>query len=77
MELPPGAAQWAQLSLSEWDRLFAPSNHLQEQPGQPGEGAAAGLYSHDFLIHPVSGGCNYTRRCGPAQLRACLPATHS
>ncbi|KAF5830559.1 N-terminal region of Chorein, a TM vesicle-mediated sorter-domain-containing protein [Dunaliella salina] len=52
---------WAGLSLSDWDRLFSPALHLEQQQHRSGGGMDS-LYSHDYLINPVSGSCNYTRR---------------
>eukprot|EP00983_Pelagomonas_calceolata_P066310 1148973-Pelagomonas_calceolata.AAC.1 len=52
---------WAGLSLSDWDRLFSPALHLEQQQHDPG-GSMDSLYAHDYLINPVSGSCNYTRR---------------
>jgi len=70
ISLPAGASSWASLSLSDWDRLFSPALHLQQQQQQQQQqqldsgvaSRADDLYAHDYLIHPVSGGCNYTRR---------------
>ena len=73
LEVPSQPGSWAAMSPVEWDRLFAASAHLPPEH-LPNSGAPAaqgrGVYAHDFLVFPVSGGSNYMRRWGGGGGRA-------